>query len=424
MHDIDNDTDGFYRKAAEDYPLLLPRDGWNAVAERLLNNSRVILPAAQTNKRRNKNRWFFFLLLPGSFFIVGALLFSTLNSKKIAGSLPVNLLQPIDIEQQNAAPAINNASIEKIAVQPVYQDIITQKKLHGIFIETGDAKTITPGNETQTTWHNQTPIFLAVATIPVLPTIESPAEPGNVLPVNSAAEIAMQQGFSTNDRQNNIDIPKSDTEIKSVIPAKIKTPLKNRFYAGILAGPQFNQVKNQGLGKAGFNGGIIAGMHFSKRWSVETGLLATEKKYSSSGAYFKMDKVAASMPTGMKVETMNGKSTVLEIPVQLKYNIIQNNKKQVFVSGGISSYLLTTENNNYHASVNGNPENLAGHYSNNKKYAGAVVNLGAGYQWKAGKKTTLRIAPYMQIPLKGIGIGSLPVFSTGVHLGISIPVHR
>jgi hypothetical protein len=221
-----------------------------------------------------------------------------------------------------------------------------------------------------------------------------------------------------------MDASKTSTSAEKIISTKIKPASKYHFYASLIAGPQFNQVKNQGLNRPGFSGGITAGMRFSKRWSVETGLLVAQKRYASSGTYFKMDKVAASMPAGMKVEAMEGKSNVFEIPIKLKYDIIRKKNTQAFISGGISSYILTNENNQYQASLNGNAETLNAHYSNNKKYVNATVNLSAGYEWKIGKKTGFRIEPYVQIPLKGIGVGSLPVFSTGVHLGIAIPVHR
>ena len=44
--------------------------------------------------------------------------------------------------------------------------------------------------------------------------------------------------------------------------------------------------------------------------------------------------------------------------------------------------------------------------------------MGLGYEWKAGNGLNLRVNPYLQIPLKTIGMGSMPVVSTGIYLGL------
>jgi hypothetical protein len=81
------------------------------------------------------------------------------------------------------------------------------------------------------------------------------------------------------------------------------------FYVGIAAGPELNQIKNQGVQKLGYDIGIIAGYRFSKRFSVETGLSLCNKSYFSDGKYFKMDNATASMPAGMKVMRVEGNTT-------------------------------------------------------------------------------------------------------------------
>jgi hypothetical protein len=49
----------------------------------------------------------------------------------------------------------------------------------------------------------------------------------------------------------------------------------------------------------------------------------------------------------------------------------------------------------------------------------AVISLSGGYNKSIGKSTKFFICPYLKIPVKGIGIGSLPIMSTGVNIGIT-----
>lgn len=191
-----------------------------------------------------------------------------------------------------------------------------------------------------------------------------------------------------------------------------------KIYWGIVFGPGINRVKNQKLQKPGFDIGIMAGVSILKgKAAVEAGLLYTQKYYFSDGKYFDMDKAGSSMPQGMDVMSLEGSSRLFELPVKFKYNVLQKNRSGVFISTGISSYLMTKEENDYLTMMNGSEQSMIGAYKDNARYIAVMANIGAEYNYKIGKHTLIRIEPYIQIPLKGIGIGSMPVMTTGLHVG-------
>jgi hypothetical protein len=194
---------------------------------------------------------------------------------------------------------------------------------------------------------------------------------------------------------------------------------KHGLYAGVVLGPALNEVKSQGLKKMGFDIGIIAGYQLNGKLSIETGLLFAKKYYFSDGKYFNPGKTNASMPASMKVLSLEGSSAVIEVPVKLKYDVLQINKVNLFTSAGVSSYLLTKEKNKYRALLNGTEQNITSTYKKGSRYFAAAVDLSVGYERKIGKFTSIRIEPYLQIPLKGIGVGAMPVMSSGLHLGIT-----
>lgn len=211
-------------------------------------------------------------------------------------------------------------------------------------------------------------------------------------------------------------------EMTKQIDGQKKQGAEEWLYGGIIAGPQFNQTKQQGFGNAGFSGGLIAGFHLNNRLSVETGFVISDKQYYSSGKYFDMSKISAFMPAGMKLMQIQSKSTVLEIPLEMRYNLAGTINGNLFVAGGFSSYIITREANQYQAMVNGNNETINGTYSTRQDYFTAAANIGVGYEWRAGKDLNLRFEPYLQIPLKTIGMGSMHVVSTGVYLGLTFPL--
>ena len=225
-------------------------------------------------------------------------------------------------------------------------------------------------------------------------------------------------------KQTTISVPRQPDSSKSgsakETPDKIR---RNGMYVGVVAGPQFSRTKQQGFSDAGLSTGILAGIHLNKIF-VESGLIISDKKYVSGGQYFDMNKIASGMPSGMKLIQVQSKSTVLEIPLKVGYEVLTLNKGAAFATAGLTSFILTSENNQYSASVNGNSETMTGHYTTHQNYFAAALNMSIGYECYTSRNINIRIEPYLQIPLKSIGMGSMHVVSAGAYIGITIPVAK
>ena len=240
-------------------------------------------------------------------------------------------------------------------------------------------------------------------------------------------DFSMPEHFSFLDQRafKNIFENKNSTTELNLSPkaSTIITSLKNKrglkktfFYYGVKAGLAWNQIKHQGVTQAGFNGGFLLGLQINRQLSVETGIEITQKKYYTHGKYF--NPKTGAMPPNMEVMSLNGTSNLIEIPLQVKFNFSKTNNT-VYGIGGLSTYIMTKEANQYKARVSGQVEHINSTYNDAKTYTAAEINLGIGYQRKLSKKINIRIEPYIQIPVKGIGVGALPVTSTGVHLVLS-----
>jgi hypothetical protein len=199
--------------------------------------------------------------------------------------------------------------------------------------------------------------------------------------------------------------------------------LKRGFYYGLFLGPGYNTVKRQAINKAGFNIGLIGGYRLSNRVSVETGLSLSEKKYVTAGAHFSMEEIGPAMPPPMKLMDVRGTSQVIQIPVHFRYDIFQSKNHHFFSSAGLSSFVLTKESNEYHISKNGTEAMMYGTYKINKSYLAASIDLSVGYERNFGNNNNIRLQPYIQLPVKGIGVGDIQVLSTGFHIAITRSTH-
>ena len=68
--------------------------------------------------------------------------------------------------------------------------------------------------------------------------------------------------------------------------------------------------------------------------------------------------------------------------------------------------------------MNGTENKMFGSYSENKKYFAATVDVSFGYERKLGG-SHIKLQPYLQLPVRGIGVGDLPIKSAGMRVGLT-----
>lgn len=435
MQHIENDMDDLFRRAAENYPLKTEAKNWDDIAAALVPS--VI---ADTSGKKQKKRTTWFLLL-GFLFLASAVSFKIFHTKGqsadqgfgVPGIRNENTIANNTVNPDIPAASTKNNNVEDLIMQPdgtTYRNIFRHKTAVQKAFSAAEENML----EEPSTNKGRGKKY---STGPVEIDTKEPKERGDNFSetepfLNAGANqvVSNKSGEQKKETTEKEEITVNDTltgNIKGRLKPEVKNPnvYKNRFYIAAVAGPQINQVKGQGFTKAGLSAGILIGYNLKKRTSVETGFLFSKKHYFSDGKYFDMSKAATVMPPNMKVISLNGSSNIFEIPLKVKYDFIAGKKTNWFVTSGVSSYILTSERNDYFALISGVQQNLNSGYGNKRIYFAATVNLSIGSEFKLGAaQTKIRIEPYLQMPLHGIGIGAMPVYTTGLHVGISLPMKK
>ncbi len=84
-------------------------------------------------------------------------------------------------------------------------------------------------------------------------------------------------------------------------------------------------------------------------------------------------------------------------------------------NAGLSSYFMKRENYSYTFQRNGISNEWHLSYKNSSHNLFSVLNIGASYNQHITKSLLFRIQPYIKIPIGGIGMGRLPITSSGVY---------
>jgi hypothetical protein len=418
MQYVNDDMDDLFRRAAENYPLDTKSADWDKIAAEL--EIQPVKPKDHIFKDR-RYLWLL-LLLPISFlcnhiFNSGTLERDKLSEAEFPGklkhsktNLPGNnkLFNPGNIDivsNQNEINNFNNHNniSQKLSVQNV---IISGQKIK------------TSPNEKESILNNNIPsssitLYLGPEKLQSLLYSE-----------NFTRQIKREAfGISSNYRVPALNILYASfhpvvKEIIFKIPEQEKRN-KHALYAGIIGSVDATSIKFQKISNAGYSFGMLLGIKLNNRWNIESGIFHDKKYYYSQGQYLNTSKMYI-LP-GTKINSLDGNCSMWEIPLQARYNFNSTKNKIWFSTLGLSSYFMKKENYEYTYSFTSTGQTYDKYrsYNNASKHFFSVITFSTGVTKPLNKTIDLRIEPYLKIPVKGVGVGSLSLQSAGVQVGIT-----
>lgn len=234
-----------------------------------------------------------------------------------------------------------------------------------------------------------------------------------------ADSVEVVSNSSTN--HLNILTDSSVKENRAASPIKIKKPAFEKYlYAGLLYAADKSSINFEPSKGIGYSLALALGYQFSKRFSIESGIHIEKKEYYTTGEHF--DK--SILPATGKILWIESENKLLEIPITLKTNFSPGKKHQFFGSIGVSSYLINNESYEYEEELNGVIQSEFVQFTKNSSSLFATTNLSIGYEYKFISGLRLRLEPYLNLPLSGIGKGKEPILSKGVYFGLIYDFHK
>lgn len=190
------------------------------------------------------------------------------------------------------------------------------------------------------------------------------------------------------------------------------------FYLDAVVSPDLTTVKLQHISGAGSSFGLLLGYRLNKRWHVEAGAFMEKKVYYTKGQYFDTSKLSDYLRS-VEILDVDGNCKMITVPVNVRYNVLTNARRNWFVATGVSSYFMTSEYYDYNVKhPGGQPYVTSKGYKVSENDWLSVVNISLGYERTFWKSYHLRVEPYFRLPLSGVGTGNLSLSSTGIYIGI------
>ena len=422
MQYVNDDMDELMRRAAENYPLDTNSANWNKVLAALQDENQTPTNSEKNNK--NKNGRFLWLLLLLPFGLICNQLYNpgyTDNStskqnKAKENSLPVH--EPIDQLNNTNTDTKDSQTSEKEYLTRS-SDIISNQQ--DIATRNSNSLKYSPVKASSKYASNYPNPKKGYAPDQSNPNASAYVNDGSsaelVLTRNYFPYITYQQL-----QQRTFVVPNRELKpsINSTVEntKDIQVARRKKFYVGLMGGPDATTVKFQKIEDVGLNFGLLLGYQFNKKWSIESGAYLERKYYYSEGKYFNTSKIY--MPANAWIEDLSGDCKMIEIPVAAKYNFATRKQSGWFGVVGLSSYILLQENYtyNYYYGTSG-PVPHAKEYKNASTHIFSHVSISGGYTHRLGNVADLRVEPYLKLPVSGMGVGSMPLSSAGVQVGIT-----
>lgn len=439
MQFINDDMDDLFRESAEHYPLNTGKPDWDGVLQKMQDAN---VPSNTYSERKDNRKYYLLLLLLlPMFFICNDYVGrgksekeKNSNSGKVVTNAPsMKALPPAQNHSLTADPVKSGErTMEQASTATPYETGFernaTDKVISSAIAKKQKIDTDAQSLEQRLQKHKDQAAYQISAQErnssitekenPVVADEELLAEATVSLPV------AANENKEHSDEKKPIT-PKEEISVKkdsasSEQPVAQKPKNERGVYIGVIAGPDYSMVKSTAASNAGYSIGILAGYRFSKSLAVETGLLWDRKKYKMEGRYFNKEKM--DLQTHSNLLKVWGYCDMLEIPLNLRYDFSAKKNHNWFATAGLSSYLMKKEDYYYAYERYGNQYEGWKAYDNASTNWLSVVNVSIGYRKRIGSVGQLRIEPYLKLPLGGVGIGEMPLRSTGIFLGFTRPI--
>ena len=267
-----------------------------------------------------------------------------------------------------------------------------------------------------------------VTITPALSTEEEDQDVAVSLEESSSKKIPVSTGASTlavatTDTANKLQkkMLVTDTSTKKTTAGKTsdnkRSRASSRFYFTVAAGVEASSVKflsasgSSAVGKYGLG----AGYQLNKRLSVQTGFNVSRKKYIAGegdynakyGSYWSM----------VEIKKVDANCLVYEIPLALRYDVLQKNKFNLYATAGISSFIMKKEDYQYDYIRDNTFYQRSWTYTGNKNFL-SVVSVSAGVETKLNNGFSLLAEPSVSVPVSGVGDGKVKLYSIGLQVGL------
>jgi hypothetical protein len=250
--------------------------------------------------------------------------------------------------------------------------------------------------------------------------------------VSSDKEIPMLNGVAQPQLRSNIDLKENDKDLPmglelvqqngQIVAAEQKVVnVKNfgrrpgKLTLSLLAAPDVTDSRTSIGTKISANFGLLVTYSISKKLSVSSGAVYARKLYDYGGT------LGSAYGGSARPWALNADCFVIDVPVNVNYQLLTKKNYSVSVNSGLSSYFMLKEKYKYrNTGPDGVEQTTALEINNQNQHIFGVANLSISVDRKVSDKVSIGVQPFLKLPLTGIGYYDYNLRSRGIAVSLSI----
>jgi hypothetical protein len=183
----------------------------------------------------------------------------------------------------------------------------------------------------------------------------------------------------------------------------------------ILGAPDITNTSSSIGTKVSSNFGLLLTYSISKKLSISSGAIYARKLYDYGGL---TASAYGNISTPMEVDA---DCYVIDVPLNLNYQVLQSKKFSISVNTGLSSYFMLKEKYKYmNVNAAGEQETSLYEIKNQNKHLLGVANISVSLDHQINDRVSIGVQPFYKLPLTGIGLYDMNLKSKGVAVSISL----
>lgn len=194
-----------------------------------------------------------------------------------------------------------------------------------------------------------------------------------------------------------------------------------RVVVGLLAGPSASGVRTAQSARLGLDYGLTLEYRFTTRLRLRGGLLSSQKHYLAASTDYQAPAAWQWYPG---TYDLVASCRVTEIPLDLRYDVVDRKTFTVFTSLGLNSLLMRDERYSYDWTMNGQTSTKSAQVLKGSNHFLSVLNLAVGFEKPLGTRWSVQAEPFWQVPLGGVGAGKVRLTSAGASFSLKYGLLR
>lgn len=204
----------------------------------------------------------------------------------------------------------------------------------------------------------------------------------------------------------------------SIAKPRVNTAFRRGLNIRLALSPDFSFIPSNEVLKIGNNWAAIVEYRFNNRLSIQSGLIRSLKYY---GALPNQYEWSSYYKPSANLIDIDATCKMLDIPLNIRYDISQRANSRWFVSTGFTTYIMLKEEYRYNYVNSYDPNRRTGWVGKTGAYPFGVLNLSAGYEHQIFKRLTFQAEPFFKAPLGKVGYGKVRLATAGVFFSLKYP---